>query len=186
VNDLGPVVYNKTIYRMKIDGLIRVEIAEEKMAMLRNIEATRLIDVACRQEDALAIIQEIKNIEKTEVKADEVQVFPSSERTGTYKVRGHFAGIPWRNEFRYVLNEQGFHSFEAHPPGSGSRIQGGFVAISTGEQSCSIIHYEQYILPRWGVLLKLLIVWYLQWSMKKELHDLQAILLKRAAEIAHP
>lgn len=151
--------------------------------MLRNIAATRLIDVACRQENALAVIQDIKNIEKTEVKADAVQVLPQDERTGTYKVRGHFAGIPWHNEFTYVLNEQGFHSSEAHPPASGSRIQGGFVAISTGEQTCTILHYEQYVLPRWGVPLKPLITWYLQWSMKRELRDLQALILQRAARV---
>ena len=148
--------------------------------MLRNIAAIRLIDIACRQEYALAVIQEIKNIEKTEVKADAVEVFPQNERRGTYKVHGHFAGIPWHNEFSYILNEQGFHSFEAHPPPSGSRISGGFVAIATGEQSCTILHYEQYVLPRWGVPLKPFIVWYLQRSMKKELRDLQAIILQMA------
>ena len=84
--------------------------------MLRDIAATRLIEVFCRQEDALAVIWEIQNIEKTEVKADAVQVNKQTEHTGTYKVRGHFAGIPWHNEFAYVLHEQGFHSTEAHPP----------------------------------------------------------------------
>ena len=152
--------------------------------MLKDIAVTRLIEVPCRQEDALAVIWGIQNIEKTEVKADEVEVIPQSERTGTYKVRGHFAGIPWHNEFAYVLHEQGFHSVEAHPPASGSRIQGGFVAVSTGEQSCTILHYEQYVLPRWAVPLKPLITWYLQWSMNKELHDLQTIILERAAREA--
>ena len=78
--------------------------------MPRDIAATRLIEVFCRQEDALAVIWEIQNIEKTEVKADAVQVNKQTEHTGTYKVRGHFAGIPWHNEFAYVLHEQGFHS----------------------------------------------------------------------------
>ena len=36
--------------------------------MLRDIAATRLIEVFCRQEDALAVIWEIQNIEKTEVR----------------------------------------------------------------------------------------------------------------------
>lgn len=136
--------------------------------MSRTIAATRLIEVPCRQEDALAVIREIKNIEKT-------------EHTGTYKVRGHFAGIPWHNEFAYTLHEQGFHSVETHPPASGPRIQGGFVAVYTGEQICTILHYEQYILPKWGVPVKPLIEWYLQWSMKKELRDLKTIILARAA-----
>src|SRR6266567_2695285 len=127
--------------------------------MLRDISATRLIEVACRQDDALAVIWEIQNIEKTEVKADAVEVNKQSESTGTYKVRGHFIGIPWHNEFAYVLHKQGFHSVEAHSPASGPRIQGGFVAVPTGERTCTILHYEQYLLPRWGVPLKPLIVW---------------------------
>ena len=149
--------------------------------MSRTIAATRLIEVPCRQEDALAVIREIKNIEKTEVKAEAVEVSKQTENTGTYKVRGHFAGIPWHNEFSYALHEQGFHSVEAHPPASGPRIQGGFVAVCTGEQTCTILHYEQYILPKWGVPVKPLIEWYLQWSMKKELRDLKTIILARAA-----
>lgn len=153
--------------------------------MMKEIAALRLIEVACRQEDALAVIWEIQNIEKTEVKADAVQVIPQSERTGTYRVHGHFAGIPWHNEFAYVLHEQGFHSLEAHPPDSGTRIQGGFVAISTGEQSCTILHYEQYLLPTWAVPVKPLIEGYLQWSMKKELRDLKTLILERTAKVAH-
>ena len=56
------------------------------------------------------------------------------------------------------------------------------MAVATGEQSCTILHYEQYVLPQWAVPLKPLIVWYLQWSMQKELHDLRAIILERAAK----
>jgi len=153
--------------------------------MMRDISVIRLIEVACRQEDVLPVIWEIQNIEKTEVKADVVQVNKQTERMGTYQVRGHFAGIPWHNEFAYVLHEQGFHSLEAHPPASGSRIQGGFVAVSTGKQNCTILHYEQYVLPKWAIPLKLLIEWYLQWSMKKELHDLKTIILERAAKASH-
>jgi hypothetical protein len=146
--------------------------------MIRKISAIRLIEVACRKEDALAMVWEIKNIEKTEVKADEVQVFKQNEKRGTYKVHGHFAGIPWRNEFVYDLHEQGFHSFEAHPPASGPRIKGGFVVIPTGEQLCTILHYEQYILPMWGIPLKPLVILFLQWSMKKELRDLKSLILE--------
>lgn len=149
--------------------------------MLREIAATRLIEVACPQEDAIAVIREIQNIEKTEVKADAVFVLPQSENTGTYKVRGHFAGIPWHNEFAYTLHPQGFHSLEAHPPASGSRIQGGFVVVPTGEQTCTVLHYEQYKLPRWAIPLKPVIEGYLQWSMKKELSDLKDIIIKHAA-----
>ena len=152
--------------------------------MMREIAATRLIEVACPQEEALAVIWEIQNIEKTEVKADIVWVNPESKNTGTYRVRGHFAGIPWHSEFAYTLHAQGFHSLEAHPPLSGTRIQGGFVVVPTGEKSCTILHYEQYKLPRWAVPLKPLVEGYLQWSMKKEMHDLKEIILKRAANVA--
>ena len=70
--------------------------------MMRDISVIRLIEVACRQEDVLPVIWEIQNIEKTEVKADVVRVNKQTEHIGTYQVRGHFAGIPWHNEFAYT------------------------------------------------------------------------------------
>src|SRR5437764_12988984 len=121
------------------------------VSMIREISAIRLIEVACCKEDALALVWEIKNIEKIEVKADKVQVNKLNEKKGTYKVRVHFAGIPWHNEFTYDLYEQGFHSYETHPPASGQRIKRGFVIIPTAENSWTIIHYEQYILPTRGI-----------------------------------
>ena len=156
---------------------------EGKVSHVKNYCCSRLIAIPCRQEVALAVIQEIKNIEKTEVKAEAVEVYQQTESIGTYQVRGRFAGIPWHNEFAYVLHEQGFHSLEAHPPNSGPRIQGGFVAIRTGAQTCTILHYEQYVLPKWAVPVKPLIEWYLQWSMKKELLDLKTIILAQTTTI---
>jgi hypothetical protein len=149
--------------------------------MSQEVAVTELIEVACRQEDALAIIWAIQTIEQTEVKVDAVEVLPQTERTGTYKARGHFAGVPWRNEFAYVLHGQGFHSVEAHPPASGPRVKGGFTVVATGAHSCLILHYEQYVLSGWAVLLKYLIAGYLHWSMSKELRDLRNLILRRSA-----
>jgi hypothetical protein len=75
---------------------------------------------------------------------------------------------------------------EVRHPASGPRIQGGFVAIATGAEQCTILHYEQYMLPRWAVLLKPLIAAYLSWSMHKELRDLRQMLLGRPAPTALP
>jgi hypothetical protein len=58
------------------------------------------------------------------------------------------------------------------------------VAVSTGEQSCTVLHYEQYVLPRWAVPLKPLITWYLHWSMDKELRDLKTIVLQGTTKAA--
>jgi hypothetical protein len=148
--------------------------------MPQEVAVTELIEVECPQEDALAVIWAIQTIEQTEVKVDAVQVLPQTERTGTYKARGHFAGVPWHNEFAYVLHAQGFHSVEARPPASGPRVKGGFTVVSTGARSCLILHYEQYLLSGWAVLLKPLIVGYLHWSMAKEMRDVRRLILRGA------
>jgi len=153
--------------------------------MPQEVAVTELIEVACRQEDALEVIWAIQTIEQTEVKVDTVQVIPQTERTGIYKARGHFAGVPWRNEFAYVLHAQGFHSVEAHHPASGPRVKGGFAVVATGAQSCLILHYEQYVLSGWVVLLKPLIAAYLHWSMAKELRDLRELILQRPVTAGH-
>lgn len=116
-----------------------------------------------------------------EVKVDAIEVHAQTDHTGTYRLCGRFAGIPWREEFTYVFHAGGFHSVQANPPASGARIQGGFVAIASGERRCTILHYEQYVLPGWSVVLKPLIASYLSWSMRKELRDLRRLLMRRSA-----
>lgn len=154
--------------------------------MLRDVSCVSAITAPCRAEDARAAVQNIKNIEITEVKADAVDVAPETDRRGTYTVRGHFAGIPWHGKFTYELNDRGFHSVETNAPASGPRVQGGFIVEPEGERACTITHYEQYVLPAWLIPLKPLIVAYLNWSMRKELRDLRALLLANRAETAGP
>jgi hypothetical protein len=149
--------------------------------MQSEVAVTELIEIPCRQDEALAIIRDIQTIERTEVKVDTVQVIPQTEHTGTYKARGSFAGVRWRNEFAYVLHDMGFHSVEAYPPPSGVRIKGGFVVVATGPRSCLVLHYEQYVVSGWAMLVKPFIAWYLHWSMRKELRDVSTLVLARSS-----
>jgi hypothetical protein len=132
-------------------------------------------EMHCAREEAVAAIREIKNIERTEVKADAVAVSPDTALSGTYKVRGRFAGVPWRGEFAYFLNEAGFHSRNAGIPAEEATIEGGFV-VTPLAGGCTVIHYEQYLLPRWLVPLKQLVGLYLRWSMSRELRDLERLI----------
>jgi hypothetical protein len=125
--------------------------------------------------DAVAAIWEIKNIERTEVKADVVAVSPESSSNGTSRVRGRVAGVPWRGEFAYFLNDAGFHSRNADRPADEATIEGGFVVTPLAD-GCTVIHYEQYVLARWLVPLKHLIRLYLRWSMSRELRDLERLI----------
>jgi hypothetical protein len=127
------------------------------------------------REDAVAAIWEIKNIERTEVKADAVAVSAESSSKGTYRVRGRFAGVPWRGEFAYLLNDAGFHSRNADRPADEATIEGGFVVTPLAD-GCTVIHYEQYVLAQWLVPLKHLIRLYLRWSMARELRDLERLI----------
>ena len=132
-------------------------------------------EMHCAREDAVAAIRDIKNIQRTEVKADGVVVFPESSSSGTYKVRGRFAGVPWRGEFEYLLNDAGFHSRNAGIPAEEATIEGGFV-VTPLAGGCTVIHYEQYMLPRWLVPLKELVRLYLRWTMSRELRDLERLI----------
>lgn len=144
--------------------------------MLRQINVVQAIRLPCKQEQVLPIVWDLKNIEYCEVKANDVQVTKESAKTGSYKVHGHFAWVvPWSRTFTYQLHERGFHSKEANFPASSIDIQGGFIVEATNEQECLVIHYEQYNLPGWFVLLKPLIVEYLKWSQWKELRDFKKL-----------
>ncbi len=133
---------------------------------------------------ARAAVQEIQNIERTEVKADSVWVTKESPTIGSYRVQGHFAGVPWKGEFFYELHEKGFHSKNAPKPGKGSTISGGFVVEEISDDECLVVHYEQYRLPWYYRPLRGGIVAYLRYSMRRELRDLERILVEEAAEPA--
>jgi hypothetical protein len=139
-----------------------------------RLTTVRTSDLPCRREEALHAIWEIKNIERTEVKASAVDVHPLDARHGTYDVRGRFAGLPWRGAFVYELNDSGFHSRNADKPPHEATIEGGFI-VTPNADGCTVIHYEQYVLPPRLRPLKLLIGAYLRWSMGRELRDLEAL-----------
>lgn len=141
----------------------------------RRITAVCAREMTCAKEDAVAAIREIKNIERTEVKADAVVVCPESSERGTYKVRGRFAGVPWRGEFAYFLNDVGFHSRNAGRPAEDATIEGGFV-VTPLAGGCTVIHYEQYVLTPWLAPLKHVLRIYLRWSMARELRDLEQLI----------
>ena len=132
--------------------------------MSRRITTVSAREMPCPKEVARTAIWEIKNIEHTEVKADAVDVTPADPIRGSYKVRGQFAGVPWRGEFDYELNEGGFHSRNAGVPPEHATIEGGFIVTPTAD-GCTVIHYEQYVLPATLVPITWLIRAYLRWSM---------------------
>jgi hypothetical protein len=142
--------------------------------MARRLTVVMAREMPLPRGAVLDAIWQIENIERTEVKADAVDVSPTGPRAGTYKVTGRFAGIPWRNEFAYELNEGGFHSRNAGVPPSEATIEGGFIVTPTAD-GCTVIHYEQYVLSRSLVALKPLICWYLRRSMRRELRDLEGL-----------
>lgn len=143
------------------------------MRGLVEVVSTRTIPVS--QHLVLPAVWEIKNIERCEVKADLVDVTKESDTRGSYKVRGRFAGLPWRGEFFYELNPKGFHSTNAFHPQKGYTIEGGFVVEPVSDDRCLVIHYEQYRLPLWFWPLRAPIRLYLKWSMRKELADLHRL-----------
>jgi hypothetical protein len=143
----------------------------------RYVRVIRRRTVAVPAEAAVAAVQDIKAIEKTEVKADRVEVFPESATTGTYAVTGHFVRVPWRSRFAYRLHSGGFHSHkvEGEIPRSWD-ISGGFVVAPIDESTSLVVHYEDYGLPRYLAPLRGLIRLYLRRSMEVELRALENLL----------
>jgi hypothetical protein len=149
--------------------------------MMRRITAVAALELPCPPETALPAIWDIQSIERTERKADWVQVHPTSARTGSYDVRGRFAGVRWAGRFEYELDERGFHSRSADVPRGDATVEGGFVLTPLGEDRSTVIHYEQYVLAPWLVPLAALMLCYLRWSMRRELRELRSLILAGAS-----
>ena len=143
---------------------------------LREASAERTVLVDLPPEDVLPHIWKIKNVEYCERKADEVTVTPDKPWTGRYVIRGRIFGVlRWRDEFRYVLHEAGFHSHDTGHGLRGLRINGGFT-VEPRSGGCRIWHYERYLLP-WPVApLKPVISAYVRWTQRREMRDLAALI----------
>jgi hypothetical protein len=141
--------------------------------MGRRITAVVALELPCAPATALPAIWDIQGIERTEVKADQVEVHPTDARTGSYDVRGRFAGVPWTGRFEYELDDRGFHSRTADVPRADATVEGGFVLTPLGEEQCTVLHYEQYVLAPWLAPFAPLVRGYLRWSMRRELRVLR-------------
>jgi hypothetical protein len=144
---------------------------------MNRITVTAAIEVPSPPERALAAVWDIASIERFEVKADKVLVHPLGSRTGTYDVRGHFAGVPWHGRFEYELSDYGFHSRTADVPRAEATVEGGFLVTPLSEGECTVIHYEQYALAPWLRPFAPVVRAYLRWSMRRELRDLRSAIL---------
>lgn len=143
--------------------------------MRERVSVVSKLVIPAPAERVRTAVWDIKNIERCEVKADVVNVTKRTPVVGSYTVRGHFAGLPWRGEFFYELNPKGFHSKNAPRPGRGSTIEGGFVVEPITDNECLVVHYEDYRLPAYFRPLRVAIEVYLRWSMRRELDDLERL-----------
>ena len=145
--------------------------------MRRRVTVVEALELPCPPSVVLPAVWDLKNVERCEVKADAVVVHPRTPQEGSYDVRGHFAGVPWRGRFEYQLHPAGFHSRDADVPPERATVEGGFVVTPLGADQCTVIHYEQYVLAPWVAPLALLVRTYLHRSMRRELRDLRRLVL---------
>jgi hypothetical protein len=145
--------------------------------MRRRITVVEALELPFPPAVVLPAVWDLKNVEHCEVKADTVVVHPRTAQDGSYDVRGHFAGVPWRGRFEYELHPAGFHSRTADVPPERATVEGGFVVTPLGADHCTVIHYEQYVLAPWLAPASLLVKAYLHRSMRRELRDLRRLVL---------
>lgn len=146
--------------------------------MARRVTVVEALELPCLPSVVLPVVWDLKNVERCEVKADAVTVYPRTAQEGSYDVRGRFAGVPWRGRFEYELHPAGFHSRDADVSRAQAKVEGGFVVTPLGADQCTVIHYEQYVLAPWVAPLGRLVKSYLRRSMRRELRDLRRLVLR--------
>ena len=143
--------------------------------MNRRLTVTKQLVIPHPAPSALAVVQDIKSIEVTERKARVVEVMPEDDHRGRYRVKGRFAGYPWKGEFEYRLHDKGFHSVDVFTKSAEPAISGGFFVVPLGDDHCLVVHYEQYELPAFLVPFKPLLAAYLRSSMRTELREIERL-----------
>jgi hypothetical protein len=145
-------------------------------SMINRISVTGTIAIDLPAENALAVLWDLKSIALYEPKVDSAWIKPETKKTGTYSLRGRFAGVPWDGNFIYELNDRGFHSEMTRSRPPGVSMNGGFVVKAECPDRCSVTHYERYRFSFWMLPLIPLFRPYLAWAMKKEMNQLAEVI----------
>jgi uncharacterized membrane protein len=140
-----------------------------------SIKVNYSIEAECCADRALGYLWDINNMPQYEPKVDSVRVTPESNGSGTYSVRGYFAGISWAGKFDLRLNTRGFES-EAIKLPLPIQVRGGFVVTPKTTKRCQISHTEEYRLPWWTLPLCPALKIYLRRAIKREMENLQQVL----------
>jgi hypothetical protein len=136
------------------------------------------IDIPVNPDTAINFLSDIKNIDQYEPKVDKAKVKTDTDKTGSYEVKGKFAGIPWSGKFSYELSSEGFYSEMIESPVPGLKVQGGFKVKKISDRDCRVIHYENYHLPAWLSVISPLLKNYLTHSLKQELEEVKKLILE--------
>lgn len=147
----------------------------------KEVVVVRRIHAACSEVNALAFLQDLRNVAIYEPKVDTATVTPG-DRTGLYTVQGHFAGLPYTSRFEYMLTDRGFRSHRL-PDGLPSLdVNGAFVVKPDRSGGVEIIHVERYRLPLAMAPLKGILRRYVGRTMERELQTVRRHV--EAAELA--
>lgn len=140
-----------------------------------HIRITGKVVIHAKTEQAKEFMLNINNIGNYEPKVNSILTTSKSNSAGTYTSHGKFLGLPWSGTFSYSINPDGFHS-EMTEGMLANNMNGGFIIIESGNNTCIIKHYENYQFPKWALILKPILKIYLQTAMREELKNISKLI----------
>ncbi|MBI3543944.1 MAG: SRPBCC family protein [Deltaproteobacteria bacterium] len=143
---------------------------------MKNIRVTHQISVPVTEAKALDFLWNLNNLAKYEPKVTSAKATAATAKTGSYRVRGFFAGVPWGGRFDFTLNERGFTSESTKLP-FGLKVSGGFVVQAETKKRCLISHHEEYELPRLLSPLAPFLKVYLEAAIRREMRNVRRQLI---------
>lgn len=160
---------------------VRTRHSRQSLIRPRRISAVRDVVIARSVAQVLDVVRDIQLLEPLERKARSVEIHPTRDGRGWYRIVGKLFGIRgWEGDFSYEQHENGWHSEDLHPREDGWRISGGFLVSRIDDATSRVTHYEDYTVPARLWYLQPLLASYLRRSQVGEMRDL-AVLVERAA-----
>lgn len=155
---------------------IVVKLAEKvhKQKSFHHIAVSGQILLEDSYEAVLTYIHNIENLVQYEPKLWKVKLQKESnskKELGFYQSTGVFGFVPFRDQFSYTINENGFHS-QMETGLLKKHMNGGFTLTKKNKNQCIVLHYENYELCGWQKLFSPYLKRYLKRSMEKELNTL--------------
>ena len=154
--------------------------------MPRWLTVVEALEVPCPPAEMLPAIWDIQNVQHVERKADTVAVHPDGNGAAPTTSRATSPACRGRGALTTSSTRPAFTAVTPTSPATRPPSRAASSSRPSAPSTCTVIHYEQYVLSPWLAPIAPLVQRYLRRSMRRELRDLRRMVTGTAEDAPAP